>query len=139
MILPILLRSSIESIKAIPRECYEGSLALGATKWQAIKTVILPPARPGIVSGVILGIGRSIGETAAVMFTAGYSAHIATSILHPAGSLPNMIYKYYNLSAQSTVLQDKVYSVSIVLILMVLVLNTISKLSYLKSSKMMEV
>lgn len=93
MIFPILLRTSIEAIKAIPREYYEGSLALGATKWQAIRTVILPPARPGIVSGVILGIGRSIGETAAVMFTAGYSAHIASSILLPAASLPNMIYK----------------------------------------------
>lgn len=138
MILPLLLRSSIEAIKAIPREFYEGSLALGATKWQAIKTVILPPARPGIVSGVILGVGRSIGETAAVMFTAGYSAHIASSILHPAASLPNMIYKNYNLSTRYPVLQDKLYSVSIVLILMVLILNTISKLSYLKSSKMLE-
>jgi phosphate transport system permease protein len=138
MILPILLRTSIEAIKAIPREFYEGSLALGATKWQAIKTVILPPARPGIISGVILGIGRSIGETAAVMLTAGYSAHIATSILHPAASLPNMIYKYYNLSAQSTVIQDKVYSVSIVLILMVLILNTIFKLSYMKINKLDE-
>lgn len=138
MILPILLRTSIEAIKAIPREYYEGALALGATKWQAIKTVILPPARPGIVSGVILGIGRSIGETAAVMFTAGYSAHIATSILHPAGSLPNMIYKYYGLGYQFPTLMDKVYSVAVVLIIVVLILNTTSKLSYLKSSKMLE-
>jgi phosphate transport system permease protein len=139
MILPILLRSSIEAIKAIPREIYEGSLALGATKWQAIKTVILPPAQPGIISGVILGIGRSIGETAAVIFTAGYSAHIATSILHPAGSLPNMIYKYYNLGIRYPTLQDKIYSVAIVLIIVVLILNTVAKVSYMKSSKMMKV
>lgn len=138
MIMPIMLRSSIEAIKSIPREYAEGSYALGATKWQTIQKVILPPAVPGISSGTIISIGRAIGETAAVMFTAGYAAHIASSIMQPAANLPNMIYDFFERTVNNPILGEKVYSASFILIIVVLILNAVSRLISYKSSKMMK-
>jgi len=138
MIIPLLLRSSIEAIKAVPREYQEGAYALGATKWQSIRTVILPPASPTITSGAIISIGRAIGETAAIMFTAGYSAHIATSIFSAAGSMPNLIYLYYDISSVFPVLGPKVYAAAFILIIVVLLLNFIARMASHRASKMMK-
>ncbi|MBN1280524.1 MAG: phosphate ABC transporter permease subunit PstC [Candidatus Thermoplasmatota archaeon] len=138
MVIPLLLRSSIESIKSIPREFQEGALALGATKWQTIRTVILPPAAPGITSGAIISMGRAIGETAAVMFTAGYSAHVATSIFQPTASMSNMIYLFYSVSAQWPTLYEKIYAVAFILIIMILALNAIARLVSYRASRMMK-
>lgn len=138
MVIPLLLRSSIESIKSIPREFQEGALALGATKWQTIRTVILPPAAPGITSGAIISMGRAIGETAAVMFTAGYSAHIATSIFQPTASMSNMIYLFYSVSAQWPTVYEKIYAVAFILIIMILALNAIARLVSYRASRMMK-
>jgi phosphate transport system permease protein len=138
MVIPILLRSSIEAIKAIPCEYKEGALALGATKWQTIRTVVLPPASPSITSGVIISIGRAIGETAAVIFTAGYSAHIATSLFHPTASMPNMIFTYFEVSTIFPETAAKVYSAALILIIVVLALNTIAKIVSYRASRMMK-
>jgi len=73
MILPWTVRTSEEAIKTVPMELSEGSLALGATKWQTIRHVVIPSTIPGITTGVILGIGKAIGETAVIMYTAGSS------------------------------------------------------------------
>ena len=70
MILPTIIRTTEEAVKAIPQSFREGSLALGSTKWQSISKVILPAAMPGITTGIILGMGRSAGETAPILFTA---------------------------------------------------------------------
>ena len=70
MILPTVIRTTEESLKNIPQSLREGSLALGATRWQTISKVVIPPAVPGIVTGAILCIGRAAGETAPIMFTA---------------------------------------------------------------------
>ena len=70
MVLPTVIRTTEESLKNIPQSLREGSLALGATRWQTISKVVLPPAVPGIVTGAILSIGRAAGETAPIMFTA---------------------------------------------------------------------
>ena len=138
MIIPLLLRSSIEAIKAVPREYQEGAFALGASKWQSIRTVILPPASPTITSGAIISIGRAIGETAAIMFTAGYSAHIATSLFSAAGSMPNLIYIYYDISTVYPVLGRKVYAAAFILIIVVLLLNFIARLTSSRASRMMK-
>ena len=138
MIIPIMLRSSIEAIKSIPQEYREGSLALGATKWETIRHVVLPPASPGISSGTILSIGRAIGETAAVMFAAGYLSHITTSIMEPVGNLPNLIWKNYKLSFVQPALADKVYAAAFTLLIVVLILNAISRLISYRSSRMMK-
>jgi phosphate transport system permease protein len=70
MILPTIIRTTEESVKAIPQSFREGSLALGSTKWQSIYKTVLPSAIPGIITGIILGMGRAAGETAPIMFTA---------------------------------------------------------------------
>ena len=71
MNLPIIVRVTEESLKTVPREYREASLALGATKWQTIARVVLPAAMPGIVTGITLTAGRAVGETAILIFTAG--------------------------------------------------------------------
>lgn len=138
MIIPLMLRSSIESIKSIPHEINEGALALGATKWQAIRTVILPPATPGIISGVIIAMGRAIGETAAVLLTAGYATQLPSSLFAGAASMPMLIYSYYTGAVRTPILADKVYTAAFVLILIVLILNGIARFFSYRASKMMK-
>mgnify|MGYP006284868489 FL=1 len=138
MVIPLLLRSSIEALKSIPREMSDGSLALGASKWQTIWNVILPPAMGGITSGVILSIGRAIGETAAILFTAGYALGFNNSIMSPVATMPNMIYNYYGLTAHAPELENKIYSCAFVLIVLILILNSIARLFQWRSNKMMK-
>jgi phosphate transport system permease protein len=90
MVLPTVIRTTEESLKSIPQSLREGSLALGATKWQTISRVVLPPAVPGIVTGAILSIGRAAGETAPIMFTAVVfsSRFLPDSVSDPVMALP---------------------------------------------------
>ncbi len=92
MVLPISLRISEEALRAVPGELREGSLGLGATKWQSITTVVLPTALPGIVTGLILGMGRAIGETAAILLTAGGALGVIHSLRDPASPMTLYIY-----------------------------------------------
>lgn len=94
MMLPWTIRASEEAIKVVPREFREASLALGATKWQTILRVVIPAALPGIITGVLLGMGKAIGETAIVWLTAGSGseAFVPASLQAPTGSLPMYIY-----------------------------------------------
>ncbi len=90
MVLPTIIRTTEEALKTVPQSIREGSLALGATKWQTIKQVVLPPSIPGIVTGTILSIGRVSGETAPIMFTAVVFSQrfIPDSIMEPVMALP---------------------------------------------------
>jgi phosphate transport system permease protein len=89
MILPTIIRTTEEALKSVPQSLREGSYALGATKWQTIRKVVLPPAAPGILTGAILGIGRAAGETAPILFTAVvFSDFIPSSVLQPVNALP---------------------------------------------------
>lgn len=83
MILPTIVRTSEEALRSVPNDLREGSLALGATKLQTIINVVLPTATPGILTGVILGIGRAIGETAAILFTLGSNLSLIRSFNSP--------------------------------------------------------
>lgn len=87
MILPTIVSISEDSIRAVPREYKEGSFALGANHWQTIKKVILPSARPGIITAVVLGIGRAIGETMALILVIGNVAMVPNSVLEPVRTL----------------------------------------------------
>lgn len=91
MVLPTIISISFDAFKAVPAAYREGMLALGATKWQAIRMVILPAARPGIIAAVILGLGRAIGETMAVIMVAGNSTKIPSSALAPVRTLTSNI------------------------------------------------
>ena len=92
MVLPISLRISEEALKAVPAELREGSLGLGATKWQSITTVVMPTALPGIITGLILGAGRAIGETAAILLTVGGALSVPHSLQDPACPMTLYIY-----------------------------------------------
>ncbi len=92
MVLPISLRTSEEALKTVPAELREGSLGLGATKWQAITTVVIPTALPGIVTGLILGLGRAIGETAAILLTAGGAVNLIRSLYDPGRPMTLHLY-----------------------------------------------
>ncbi len=87
MVLPTIIGISIDAIEAVPRSYREGSYALGATQWQTIVGVVLPAARSGVVAGVILGMGRAVGETMAVIMVAGNSVQIPHSVLSPVRTL----------------------------------------------------
>lgn len=91
MILPTITAVSREVLRAVPDSLREGALALGSTRWEAIERVLLPAARPGIVGGMILGLGRAIGETMAVTMVIGNRAELPKSLLAPAQTMASVI------------------------------------------------
>ena len=119
MILPWTVKTSEEAIKTVSCGLKEGSLALGATKWQTIKRVVLPNALPGITTGVILGTGKAIGETAVIMYTAGSSLLLPISIFDPVRALPYHLY----ILASEGISDVMAYGSGAVLLGMVLVIN----------------
>ncbi|HWR62369.1 MAG TPA: phosphate ABC transporter permease PstA [Clostridia bacterium] len=119
MILPTIIRTAEEAIKMVPRSYREGSLALGATKWQTIYKVVLPAAMPGILTGVILGIGRVVGETAAVIYTAGSSLGLPKSIWRPGRTMAVHLY----ILASEGLSKNNMYATATVLIITVLIIN----------------
>lgn len=119
MILPTLVRAAEEAIKSVPYSYHEGSLALGATKWQTIVRVVLPRAMPGIITGVILGIGRVIGETAALILTLGGGLRLPTTIFDPARTLSLHLY----LVAMEVGAMDVAFGTAAVLIITILIIN----------------
>ncbi|PKM82590.1 MAG: phosphate ABC transporter, permease protein PstA [Firmicutes bacterium HGW-Firmicutes-14] len=123
MILPTLVRTSEEAIKTVPVSYREGSLALGATKWQTICKVVLPSALPGIVTGVILSIGRVIGETAALMLTLGGSLRMPESIFDPARTMSMHLY-LVALEVGTQEATKKAFATGAVLIITIFLINT---------------
>ncbi|SHK89130.1 phosphate ABC transporter permease PstA [Desulforamulus aeronauticus] len=122
MVLPTIVRTSEEAIKSVPLSYREGSMALGATKWQTIWKIVLPSALPGIVTGVILSIGRVVGETAAVILTAGSSLNIPASVMDPARSMSVHLY----ILAMEGISMEKAYATATVLIILIFIINTLA-------------
>ncbi|MDF2592479.1 MAG: pstA [Clostridia bacterium] len=122
MILPTIIRTSEESIKMVPRSYREGSLALGATKWQTIYKVVLPAAIPGVLTGVILGVGRVVGETAAVIYTAGSSLGLPNSIWRPGRTMAVHLY----ILASEGLSKTNMYATATVLIITVFIINFVA-------------
>lgn len=123
--LPVIIRSTEESLQAVPGTFREASLALGATKLETIFKIVLPNAVPGVLTGVMLSLGRAAGETAPIMFTAAafYSPDLPTSVFHEIMALP---YHIYVLATAGTHIQETrhlQYGAAIVLIVLVLLLN----------------
>lgn len=119
MILPVVIRTAEEALKTVPQSYREGSLALGASKWQTISKIILPSALPGIVTGIILSIGRIIGETAALLLTLGGALYIPQSLLDPGRTMSMHL---YSLAAEVGAM-DKAYATSVVLIFTIFIIN----------------
>ena len=122
MILPTIIRTTQESLKTVPQAYREGALALGAGKWHTIRTVVLPNAVDGIVTGCILAIGRIVGESAALLFTAG-SAHMLYGFwegLHNAGATLTVALYFYAKESSDTGL---VFAIAAILMLLTMLIN----------------
>ena len=122
MILPTIISTAEEAIKAIPYSYREVSYSLGGTKWQTLTHAVLPNALPGIFTGIILSVGRSIGETAAVILTAGSSLVMPTSLFSP---IRTMSVHFYIL-AREGISMEMAYGTGAALILLVLLINTVA-------------
>ncbi|MHA1579368.1 MAG: phosphate ABC transporter permease PstA [Candidatus Freyarchaeota archaeon] len=123
MALPIIIKSTEEALKTIPRGFREASLALGATKWETITSVVLPVAAPGISTGTILGVGRVAGETAAILFAAAIfyqSSLYPTSIFQPVMALTYHL--YYEATSSPFASVNRPYEFGTALVLLGLVL-----------------
>lgn len=129
MVLPLITRNTQEALKTVPDSYRSGALGMGATKWYMIRTVILPSAMPGIITGVILAIGRIVGESAALLFTAGSGYLLPKSgigflkkILESGGTLTIQLYLSMAKAEYSTA-----FGIATVLLVIVLVINWLTK------------
>ncbi len=122
MIIPTIIRTSEEAIKAVPRSYREISYSLGGGKLDTILKVVLPTSLPGILTGVILGVGRAVGETAAVIFTAGSSLGIPTTLFSSTRTLAVHFY----ILAREGISMPKAYGTATVLIIIILVVNFVA-------------
>ena len=122
MILPTLIRSTEESLKTVPMSYREGSLSLGETKWETVRKVVLPCCKSGVLTGLILGIGRAIGETAALMLTIGGSLLMPLSIFD---STRTMALHLYTLASEG-LSEEKTYATAALLIVVVLIINSLA-------------
>jgi phosphate transport system permease protein len=125
MVLPVIVRTSEEALLAVPRSYREGSLALGATKWQTITQVVLPAALPGIVTGLILSVGRIVAETAIFWVTIGGSYRLPTGI--KSAGRPMALHVY--MLATETRAFEKAMGTAAILILTIVVLNLVINLT----------
>jgi phosphate transport system permease protein len=131
MILPTIISISIDSLEAVPRSYREGSIALGATRWQTTRMVMFPAAKSGIVASIILGMGRAIGETMAVIMIAGNAATIPHSLLDPVRTLTSNIALELGYAAGEH--RQALFATGVILFIIIMILNTIANLTSRKS------
>ena len=122
MILPLIIRTTEEALKSVPDGYREGAFALGAGKLRAVFRIVLPAAMPGIFAGVILAIGRILGESAALIFTAGTVAQLPESLLH---SVRTLTVHMWILSGEA-LHTNQAYATAVVLLMVVFAINTLS-------------
>jgi len=122
MILPTIISTTEEAVKAIPYSFREVGYSLGGTRWQTVTRAVLPNAIPGIFTGIILSVGRSIGETAAVILTAGSSLIMPTSIFSPSRTMAVHFY----ILAREGISMEMAYGTGATLILLVLAINIVA-------------
>lgn len=126
MVLPLITRSTQEALKTVPDSYRFGALGIGATKWYMIRTILLPSAAPGILTGIILSIGRIVGESAALLFTAGSGFQLPKSLFgklfESSGTLTIQLY----LSMQKAK-YDQAFGIAVVLLIIVLGIDLLTK------------
>lgn len=129
MVLPLITRNTQEALKTVPDSYRNGAIGLGAGKWYIIRTILLPSALPGVITGVILAIGRIVGESAALLYTAGSGALLPISvqgyfdkIFQSGGTLTIQLYL-----SMSKGEYDVAYGIALVLLVIVLAINLITK------------
>ena len=128
MILPTIIRTTQESLKTVPQGWREGSLGLGAGKWHMIRTVVLPNAVDGIVTGCILAIGRIVGESAALLFTAGFGTVLYSfteALTNSSATLTVALYLYANERGET----DIAFAIAAILMILTLIINLSASLA----------
>ncbi|MFI3238613.1 MAG: phosphate ABC transporter permease PstA [Lachnospiraceae bacterium] len=132
VILPTIIRTTQESLKTVPISYREGALGIGATKWHMIRTIILPSSIDGIVTGCILAIGRIVGESAALLFTAGMGTTIASNVFSAyqtgGGTLSVALYMYASERAEF----DVAFAIAATLLILVFIINIAARLAQAK-------
>lgn len=130
MVLPLITRNTQEALKTVPDSYRSGALGMGATKWYMIRTILLPSAMPGIITGVILAIGRIVGESAALLFTAGSGyllpkagMGLLKKIMESGGTLTIQLYLSMAKAEYSTA-----FGIAVILLLIVLCINALTKI-----------
>ncbi|MCX8159502.1 MAG: phosphate ABC transporter permease PstA [Candidatus Saccharicenans sp.] len=123
--LPILSRALDETIKLVPAELSEATYSLGASRWQTATRVVLRQAFPGLVTAVLMAMGRGLGDAAAVLFTAGYTDKITTSLLQPVATLPLAI--FFQLNSPFPEVQQRAYASAAILTILVLLISLASR------------
>ena len=129
MVLPLITRNTQEALKSVPETYRSGALGMGTTKWYMIRTILLPSAMPGIITGIILAIGRIVGESAALMFTAGSGYLLPKTvlgflqkILQPGGTMTVQLYL-----CMSKAQYDEAFGIAAVLLVIVFIINLLTK------------
>ena len=126
MVLPLITRNTQEALKTVPDSYRSGALGIGATKWYMLRTILLPSAAPGILTGVILSIGRIVGESAALLFTAGSGFQLPKNLFgklfESSGTLTIQLY----LSMQKAK-YDQAFGIAVVLLIIVLGINLLTR------------
>lgn len=126
LILPVMARAMDEVVRAVPAELKESSYALGATRLETALRVVLRQALPGISTAVLLAFGRAIGDAASVLFTAGYTDSLPTSLFRPVASLPLAV--FFQLGTPFPKVQQRAYAAAVILTIIVLVISLLSRL-----------
>lgn len=122
MVLPVIIRTTEEALLSVPKNYREGSFGLGAGKLRTIFKIVLPAAMPGIFSGIVLSIGRIVGETAALIYTAGTFTKAASSVFNSGRTLSVHMY----LLSKEGLNTDQAYATAVVLLVLVIIINFIS-------------
>ena len=127
MALPIMARASYVVLGVVPGGLREASYALGASRWQTVWKVVLPTARPGLATALILGVARAVGETSPVLLTSGASTFFnANPTQDPMNSLP--LYIFASISSGSPAMEERAYAAAAVLLFVVLILFVLARL-----------
>jgi phosphate transport system permease protein len=128
MIFPVIIHVALEILRAVPQEVREASLALGATRWQTIKHVVMRKALPGVAAAIVLGISRAFGETMAVLMVVGNVAKIPGSVLDPAYPLPALIANNYGEMLSIPLYDSALMLAALILLLVILIFNVLSRM-----------
>ena len=128
MVFPVIIHVTLEVLRAVPNEVREASLALGATRWQTVKRVVLRKALPGVAAAVVLGIARAFGETMAVLMVVGNVPKVPKSVLDPAYPLPALIANNYGEMLSVPLYDSALMLAALILLLVILAFNVASRL-----------
>jgi len=132
-IIPIMVRSMDEVLKTVPRGLIEASFSLGSTRSETSYRIMLKQCIPGLITAILLAFGRAIGDAAAVLFTAGYTDYIPTSLSQPTATLPLSV--FFQLGSPIPEVQNRAYASAVVLTFIVLIISILSRAFSMKYQK----